>query len=114
MSKHGLTLEVIETLRPWYTVGTCADDSDYEFPDELAVMAVRDFRRNKADGGLRFTGHRDEAKRAGTVVGVFREKTTRPRVFCLRETAKQDAPLQALARQKKTPAASTRRPSAPN
>ncbi|MBU0516986.1 MAG: hypothetical protein KJ621_19700 [Proteobacteria bacterium] len=96
MSKHGITLEVMETLNPRYTIASCSSRSRHGFPHALTVMAAEDVRHQSEDKGLRFTGHRDQTKRAGTVVAMFREKGKKPMVFALGEAPTKNAPLPVL------------------
>ncbi|MFQ5486568.1 MAG: ComEC/Rec2 family competence protein [Desulfobacterales bacterium] len=63
MSKHGISLEVLETLMPRYTIASCDNKSKHGFPHELTVMAVEDTRKKAKDKGIRFTGHRDKELR---------------------------------------------------
>ncbi len=96
MSKHGISLEVLETLNPRYTIASCSNQSQYGFPHELTVMAVEDIRRKQKDKGMRFTGHRDADKRSGTVVALFRETKVNPLVYGLEETVAKPAPIPKL------------------
>jgi len=93
MSKHGISLEVMETLLPRYTVASCANKSKHGFPHELTVMAVEDIRRKKKDKGIRFTGHPDKSLRSGTVVALLRGRNTKPLLYALGEPARKNAPL---------------------
>jgi beta-lactamase superfamily II metal-dependent hydrolase len=100
MSKHGVSLEVLEILRPRYTIASCSNSSTHGFPHELTVMAVEDVRRRNIDKGMRFTGHRDKELRSGTVVALFREKVRGkkrlPLVYGLGESISDKAPLPKL------------------
>lgn len=93
MSKHGISLEVLEILRPRYTIASCSSKSRHGFPHKLTVMAVKDIGRDKKDKGIRFTGHPDENQRSGTVVALFRGDNRRPLVYGLGDTVNQKAPL---------------------
>ena len=96
MSKHGISLEVLETLNPRYTIASCSNQSKHGFPHELTVMAAKDIRKKKKDHGMRFTGHRDTEKRSGTVMALFREKARRPLVYSLGEPVSKPAPFPEL------------------
>jgi beta-lactamase superfamily II metal-dependent hydrolase len=93
MSKHGISLEVIETLLPRHTIASCANKSKHGFPHELTVMAVEEIRKKKEDRGIRFTGHWDKKLRSGTVVALFRGSNTNPKIYSLGDTVKSKAPL---------------------
>ena len=93
MSKHGISLEVIETLHPRYTIASCANNSRHGFPHELTVLAAKDIRRGEQDDGLRFTGHPQNSKRSGTIGVLCKGGSSRPDVIRLREAASADAPL---------------------
>jgi hypothetical protein len=93
MSKHSLTLEVLETLRPNFTIAPCSNSSKHGFPHELTVLAVEDIHRGRKTQGMFFTGHHDKDLRSGTVVSLFGEKRVSPLVYGLGETVGQDAPL---------------------
>lgn len=94
MSKHGISLEVLETLHPRYSIASCANKSEYKFPHELTVLAAKDIRKKKEkDDGIRYTGHRDADKRSGTVVAILREKITKPLIYGLGEAKSKPAPL---------------------
>ena len=93
MSKHGISLEVLETLNPRYTITSCSNQSKHGFPHELTVMAVEDIRKKKKDDGMRFTGHRDVEKRFGTIVALFCEKARRPLIYGLGESVSKPAPF---------------------
>jgi beta-lactamase superfamily II metal-dependent hydrolase len=92
MSKHGISLEVLETLMPRYTIASCDNKSKHGFPHELTVMAVEDIRK-ETDNGMRFTGHRDKNLRSGTVVALFRGSNKRPLLYALGESVDKNAPL---------------------
>lgn len=93
MSKHSLTLEVLETLRPNFTIAPCSNSSKHGFPHELTVLAVEDIHRGRKTQGMFFTGHHDKELRSGTVVSLFGEKRVSPLVYGLGEMVGQDAPL---------------------
>jgi len=99
MSKHGISLEVLETLMPRYSIASCANKSEYKFPHELTVMAAKDIRKTKEkDDGIRYTGHRDKKLRSGTVVALLRGsnskgKVSKPLVYALGEPVGKNAPL---------------------
>ena len=92
MSKHGISLEVLETLNPRYVIASCSNKSKHGFPHDLTVMAVNDVRR-KEKNVMWFTGHHVANKRAGTVVSLFRKNAVKPLVYGLGETASKPAPL---------------------
>jgi beta-lactamase superfamily II metal-dependent hydrolase len=96
MSKHGITLEVLETLNPRFTIASCSNQSKHGFPHDLTVMAVEDVRHKERDKGMRFTGHRDANKRSGSVVALFRETKVTPLIYGLEEPVSQDAPIPEL------------------
>ncbi len=96
MSKHGATLQVVETLRPRYTIASCSEDSEYGFPHELAVKSVEELRADKADKGVRYTGHHTPGVASGTVVAILNGGKTRPKVVGLGETVDQDAPIASI------------------
>lgn len=93
MSKHGATLQVVETLMPRYTIASCAEDSDYGFPHELAVMAVEELRAGETDKGVRYTGHRDNSLASGTVVAILDGGSKKPKVVGLGDAVDEDAPI---------------------
>jgi len=97
MSKHGISLEVLETLNPRYTIASCSTQSKHGFPHELTVMAAKDIRKKQKDDGMRFTGHRDAEKRSGTIVALFREKARQPLVYSLEEPVSKPAPFPELS-----------------
>ena len=45
-SKHGTILEAIEKLKPNVAAISCGDPSQYDFPDELATLALEDVNTN--------------------------------------------------------------------
>lgn len=92
MSKHGISLEVLETLLPRYTIASCDNNSRHGFPHALTVMAVEDIRKEK-DKGMKFTGHRDKNLRSGTVVALFRGSNTKPLLYGLGDPVSKNAPL---------------------
>ena len=96
MSKHSLSLEVLETLRPRYTIASCSDSSKHGFPHDLTVMAVEDIHRGRSEQGMYFTGHPKNERRSGTVVSLFGESRVSPLIYGLGETMSQDAPLPEL------------------
>lgn len=96
MSKHGISLEVVETLHPRYSIASCSNQSRHGFPHELTVMAVEDIHKKKKDDGMRFTGHRDPGKRSGTIVALFRENARKPLIYGLGESAAKPAPIPDL------------------
>ena len=94
LSKHGLSLEVVEMLRPQFTIGSLADKSHHGFPHELAVKAVVDIKAKKTkDKGVRYTGHHVENLRGGTIVALFQGDGKRPTIISLKDTKKQNALL---------------------
>ncbi len=96
MSKHGISLEVIETLNPRYCIASCSNQSKHGFPHELTVMAVEDIHKKKKDDGMRFTGHRDFKKRSGTIMAIFRENARTPLLYGLEESVSKPAPFPEL------------------
>ena len=96
MSKHGISLEVIETLNPRYSIASCSNKSKHGFPHELTVMAVEDIHKKKKDDGMRFTGHRDPKKRSGTIMAIFRENARNPLIYGLGESVSKPAPIPEL------------------
>jgi hypothetical protein len=96
MSKHGATLQVVETLRPRYTLASCADDSEYGFPHELAVMAVEELRKNETDKGVRYTGHPDSDLAGGTLVAILNGGSKKPKIVGLGDTTGEDAPISSI------------------
>ena len=94
MSKHGLTLEVVETLRPQITIGSLANKSNHGFPHELAVKAVEDIKGKKVkDKGVRYTGHYNPALRGGTIATLLQGDGKKPSVISLRDAHDEDALL---------------------
>ena len=98
MSKHGISLEVLETLRPRYVITSCSNRSRHGFPHELTVMAVNDVRRTQKDV-MWFTGHPDADKRGGSIVTLFDPDRVRPKIYALGEPASKSAPLPEMARE---------------
>lgn len=94
MSKHGISLEVLETLHPRYVITSCSSRSKHKFPHDLTVMAVEDIR--KQNDAMWFTGHRSEEKRSGTIVALFREKAVKPLLYGLGETISDAVPFPEL------------------
>ena len=45
-SKHGTSLEPIEVLDPKYAIITCAEESRYDFPHEIAMMSLEEKANN--------------------------------------------------------------------
>lgn len=102
-SKRGVNLELLERMRPWVTVVSCASDSTrYHFPHDLAQEIMREARnpvagsgaaRSRQDWELRifYTGDQDSAGQPlGTVVTVV-EVGRHPQVWRLK-----DVPSSAL------------------
>jgi beta-lactamase superfamily II metal-dependent hydrolase len=96
MSKHGATLQVVETLLPRYTIASCDSDSEYGFPHELAVMAVEELRKSATDKGIRYTGHPDADLSGGTIVAVLNGGSTKPKIVSLGESVSDDAPISTI------------------
>jgi len=97
MSKHGISLEVLETLKPIYSLASCANKSRHGFPHEITVMAAKDIKSKKTkDKGIRYTGHHDTKMRSGTLVTLVDGDGKRPLVYGLGDTAKKNAPLPQL------------------
>ena len=92
MSKHGISLEVLETLLPQYTIASCANQSQHGFPHELTVLAAEDIYRKTKTKRVFFTGHKEAEKRSGTIVSILRG-SGRPLVYGLGEKTKDCAPL---------------------
>jgi beta-lactamase superfamily II metal-dependent hydrolase len=97
MSKHGISLEVLETLRSRYTIAPCSNKSKHDFPHELTVMAIEDIHKKKKDTGIRFTGHPNKKLRSGSVVALFPENKTRPLLYELGDTVANNNPLKTLS-----------------
>jgi hypothetical protein len=93
MSKHGVSLEVLETLKPRYTSAPCSNSSQHGFPHELTVMAVHDIQKQSKDKGIRFTGHPQKKLRSGSVVVLFPETKARPLLYELKDTVSNKNPL---------------------
>ena len=93
MSKHGISLEVLETIRPQFALASCASQSKHGFPHELTVMAMEDVWKQKSDKKLRFTGHRTKELRSGTIVALLDKNRKNPLVYSLGEAASKPAPL---------------------
>jgi beta-lactamase superfamily II metal-dependent hydrolase len=93
MSKHGISLEVLETLQPQFTIGSLSDSSTHGFPHELTVMAIEDIQKKKLDKGIRFTGHPQPDLRGGSVVTIMRGGSSKPLVYTLGDKIDQMAPL---------------------
>jgi beta-lactamase superfamily II metal-dependent hydrolase len=96
MSKHGATLQVVETLLPRYTIASCAGDSEYGFPHELAVMAVEELRKTATDKGIRFTGHPEADLAGGTIVAILNGGSKKPKVVSLGEDVGDYAPINTI------------------
>jgi len=96
MSKHGATLQVVETLLPRYTIASCAKNSGYGFPHELAVMAVEELRHDATDKGIRYTGHPDTGLSGGTIVAILNGGSKKPKVVSLGDDVSEDAPISSL------------------
>jgi beta-lactamase superfamily II metal-dependent hydrolase len=96
MSKHGATLQVVETLLPRYTIASCAGDSEYGFPHGLAVMAVEELRKGEADTGIRYTGHPEPAQSGGTIVAILDGGSKKPKIVSLGEAVGDDAPISSI------------------
>lgn len=93
MSKHGVSLEVLETIRPQFALVSCADKSKHHFPHDLTVMAMEDVWKKKSAKKLRFTGHHDKKLRSGTIVALLNGDHKRPLIYGLGEPAGKNAPL---------------------
>lgn len=93
MSKHGISLEVLETLRPRFALASCSSNSRHGFPHELTVMAAQDIHRREQDSGIRFTGHRNPNRRSGTIGIMCHGNQRQPIVECLQESTAANAPL---------------------
>lgn len=88
MSKHGITLEVLEKMSPNYTITSCSKASKHGFPHEITWLAAKDVSGKPASHeGILFTGHKERDLRSGTIVATFSEDRKRPRVFRLKEEA---------------------------
>lgn len=97
MSKHSLSLEILETLRPRYAIASCSNSSKHGFPHDLTVLAVEDIHRGRKEKGMYFTGHPNKDNRSGTVVALFGEQRKSPLIYGLGESASNDAPLPELS-----------------
>ena len=62
MSKHGVSLEVLETIQPKYALVSCANRSKHGFPHKLTVMAMEDVWKQKNHKKLRL--HRTSGQEA--------------------------------------------------
>ena len=94
MSKHGITLEVLETLKPNFSLASCANKSKHGFPHEITVLAAEDIKSKKTkDKGIRYTGHPEKDLRCGTLVAVMSGDGKKPRVQGLGEARTANAPL---------------------
>jgi beta-lactamase superfamily II metal-dependent hydrolase len=71
MSKHSISLEVLEILNPGITVSSCSSSSEYGFPHALTEMAVDEVSKSKKSTYKYFTGHKAEGMSSGTVVAFF-------------------------------------------
>jgi len=96
MSKHGVTLEVLETLRPHHTIASCDENSKHGFPHELTILAVEDLHGGKKTPGIHFTGHRDAKLGSGTVVALLGGGGKKPKVVGLGDGVDQKAPIARL------------------
>lgn len=86
MSKHGITLEVLEKMSPNYTITSCSKASKHGFPHEITWLAAKDVSRKSVSvEDILFTGHKDENLCSGTVVATFSEDRKKPRIFRLKE-----------------------------
>lgn len=94
MSKHGISLEVLETLKPRYVLTSCSSRSRHKFPHDLTVLAVEDIRKQK--DAMWFTGHREKRHRSGSLVALFREKKVKALLYGLGESVSESAPLPEL------------------
>jgi len=88
MSKHGISLEVLETIKPNATLASCADKSKHGFPHQLTVLAAEDIKKK-----VYYTGHHDSKLRSGTLVTVVRGDGRPPKIFALGEPTASPAPL---------------------
>jgi len=93
MSKHGISLEVLEILRPSYTIASCSNNSHHGFPHEITVLSVKDIYRKKRSKRIFFTGHRKKGLCSGTLVVLFRGDKRKPLIYELGDSEKQNAPL---------------------
>ena len=97
MSKHGISLEVVETIRPNHSLVSCGYPSKHKFPHELAVLAVKDIvskeKKKKKEFGIYYTSHRDPKKSSGTIVTILNGGKSRPKVCSLGEKVSENAPL---------------------
>jgi hypothetical protein len=94
MSKHGISLEVLETMRPNFVLASCASKSRHGFPHEVTVMAAEDIKKKTVkDKGIRYTGHPDPSLRGGTLVTIMKGDGKKPRVYSLKDAVKHNAPL---------------------
>lgn len=93
MSKHGVSLEVLETLRPHYIVASCDNRSRHGFPHPITVLAAEDIKDKKTkDKGIRYTGHPSAEERRGSLLTVVYGDGKRPKVQGLGERKNQKIP----------------------
>ncbi|HPQ69002.1 MAG TPA: hypothetical protein PKW95_07720 [bacterium] len=88
MSKHGISLEVLETIKPGAALASCADKSKHGFPHQITVLAAEDIKKK-----VYYTGHHQADLRSGTLVTVVKGDGGKPKIFALGEPAASPAPL---------------------
>lgn len=98
MSKHSVSLETLEHIRPNYTIASCKKKSSYGFPHELTVMAIEEIHKKDMKSikkkEILFTGH--PTKSSGTIVTVLPGGNKWPKIFKLSDSPEQLAPLPQL------------------
>ncbi|MBA3045047.1 MAG: MBL fold metallo-hydrolase [Euryarchaeota archaeon] len=81
-SKHGTTLECVETLDPEYAIVSCSGTSSYGFPHEIAMLSLKE--ETEMDR-IFFTDYSmPEMPRRGTTI-VISKGTTSHEIECLGE-----------------------------
>ncbi len=81
-SKHGTTLECVETLDPEYAIVSCSGSSSYGFPHEIAMLSLEE--ETEMDR-IFFTDYSTRKKpRSGTTV-IVSQGTTRHEIISLNE-----------------------------
>ena len=88
--------DIVETLLPRYTIASCAADSEYGFPHDLAVMEVEELRKTAIDKGIRSTGHPDADLAGGTIVAILDGGSRKPKIVSLGEAVGDDAPISSI------------------
>ena len=79
-SKHGTSLECVETIDPEYAIVSCSGSSSYGFPHEIALLSLME--KMEMDR-ISFTDYSMPKKpRSGTTV-IISQGTTRPEIVSL-------------------------------